>query len=58
MYNILYYDPDYFSMEEIQTIFTSLNEKIPEKTIALPKGTKLVPYFEENELENLKGVHW
>ena len=58
MYNILYYDPEYFSIEEISTIFDSLKEKIPEKTVALPKGTKLVPYFEADELEKLKGVYW
>lgn len=58
MYNILYYDPEYFSIEEIQTIFNFLKEQIPEKTVALPKRTKLVPYLEVDELEKLKGVYW
>lgn len=63
MYNILYYDTDYFDLDEVQAIIASLKEQLPEtiskKLIALPKGTKLTNYYEEQDLEYLKqGAHW
>ena len=63
MYNILYYDMDYFDANEAQNIITSLKEQLPlemsTKLIALPKRTELVNYYEEQDLEYLKqGVHW
>ena len=63
MYNILYYDMDYFDVDEAQDIITSLKKQLPEemskKLIALPRRTELVNYYEEQDLEYLKqGVHW
>ena len=62
MYNILYYDMDYFDANEAQNIITSLKEQLPlemsTKLIALPKRTELVNYYEEQDLKYLKqGVH-
>lgn len=63
MYNILYYDLNDFDLDEVKAIMTSLREQLPEtmskKLIALPKGTELTNYYEEQDLEYLKqGVHW
>lgn len=63
MYNILYYDLEYFDTDEVKEIITLLKEQLPEtiskKLIALPKGTKLTNYYEEQDLEYLKqGAHW
>ncbi len=63
MYNILYYDTDYFDSEEAREIVTSLKEQLPlemsTKLIALPKRTELVNYYEEQDLKYLQqGVHW
>ena len=63
MYNILYYDTDYFDLEQARAIIDSLKEQLPlemsTKLIALPRRTELVNYYEEQDLKYLKqGVHW
>lgn len=63
MYNILYYDMDYFDLEQAREIIDSLKEQLPlemsTKLIALPKRTELVNYYEEKDLKYLKqGVQW
>lgn len=63
MYNILYYDLENFDLDEVKVIMASLKEQLPEtmskKLIALPKGTELINYYEEQDLEYLRqGVHW
>lgn len=60
MYNILYYDQDTFSVDEIENIVTTLKEQLPlemsQKLIILPKGTELVNYYEKEDLK--QGVNW
>ena len=63
MYNILYYDLENFDLKEVEAIMASLKKQLPEtmskKLIALPKGTELMNYYEEQDLQYLKqGVHW
>ena len=55
MYNILYYDMDYFNIYEAQEMVASLKKQLPEemskKLIVLPKHTELVNYYEEQDLK-------